>query len=76
MSPTGANYDIIRSTLKLPLSGYRDLNNGQYYNQGLNGYYWSSSPNSSYSHIADFYSGGGLIANINLRGGRVLRALH
>lgn len=58
------------------IAGNRNWNNGQYYNQGSNGYYWSSSPNSTNSYNANFNSGGGNIANNNNRGnGFSLRCL-
>lgn len=46
-------------TIFLPASGYR--NNGDLYNHGSYGYYWSSSlgtSNTGYAYYLDFYSGG------------------
>lgn len=67
-APSGTQYDTIRSTLKLPLAGYRNWNTGQYYDQGMIGYYWSSTPTTTFSYHAYFTSGGGGIAYVNLRG--------
>jgi len=53
--------------LKLNLAGYRGYSNGQYFNQGSYGFYWSSTPNGTFSYIATFHSGGGNIATSNLR---------
>ena len=50
------------------LAGYRYWSNGQYYLQGTYGYYWSSSPTTTYSYYAYFSAGGGGIANGNIRG--------
>ena len=58
----------INEGFKPEFAGYRSWNNGQYYLQGTNGYYWSSSPNSTYSYVAGFYSGGGVIAKGPNRG--------
>ena len=63
----GGTYDTIRSTLKLPLSGYRNWAAGTYGSQGSGGYYWSSSPNGSNSPAANFTPGGGTIASNNAR---------
>ena len=68
VSPSGAQYDTIRSTMKLPLAGNRDYNNGQYYYQGTNGSYWSSTPLAFCSYSASFHSGGGTIGCNNYRG--------
>ena len=67
-SPSGTQYDTIRSALKLPLAGYRTYSNGRYYYQGTNGYYWSASPTTSFSYYAGFYSNGGDIATYDGRG--------
>lgn len=62
--------------LKLNHAGYRYYSNGQYYNQGSHGYYWSSTPYSSNSYYANFYSGGGFIAaNVNRAYGFSVRCL-
>jgi len=54
--------------LGLKLAGYRDWDNGLYDYQGTYGYYWSSTPSTSYSYYAYFGSGGGNIASLNNRG--------
>ncbi len=41
----------------LPAAGFRDYSNGSVYYQGTFGYYWSSTPNSSYGYLLSFYSG-------------------
>ena len=46
------------STLKLPLAGPRDYGGGGLYSQGVFGFYWSSSPDSTYAYYLVFYSGG------------------
>ena len=50
------------------LAGLRLWHNGQYYFQGTLGYYWSSSPTTTYSYSATFGAGGGVVANNNSRG--------
>ena len=44
------------SSLKLPLAGYRSYNSAGIYNQGSNGYYWSSSPNGINAYLLSFNS--------------------
>ena len=46
------------STLKLPLAGFRDYGGGGLYFQGVFGFYWSSSPDSTCAYYLVFYSGG------------------
>lgn len=42
---TGMTADTtFRTTLMLPLAGYRDWSSGRYNNQGMHWFYWSSSP--------------------------------
>ncbi len=60
--------EIIEEGIELPLAGLRDWDNGQYYYQGTYGYYWSSTPYTTYSYHANFGSGGGNIANGSYRG--------
>ena len=60
--------DQLFDFLKLNFAGYRYYSNGQYNSQGSYGYYWSSTPVSNYSYNANFYSGGGSIANVYNRG--------
>lgn len=58
--------ELIDSWVKLPFSGYRVTSTGQFSSQGTYGYYWSSSPYSSYlpyAYFANFYVWGGIIAN-------------
>lgn len=42
--------------LNMPKAGSRDRNNGLYYNQGTNGYYWSSSPSATNAFALSFSS--------------------
>lgn len=69
-TPAGVQYDVLRSVLKLPLAGLRFGSNGQYYYQGIGGYYWSTSPNGARSRDAYFSStiGSSNIDDPNLRG--------
>ena len=60
-------YDRTRCAVDMPLSGRRSWGNGAYYGQGTGGYYWSSSPDGTYSYYAYFFVGGGSIANYNDR---------
>lgn len=60
--------DKLFAFLKLNFAGYREYSNGQFNLQGSSGYYWSSTPNGTYSYYAYFYSGGGGIAIGNNRG--------
>ena len=46
------------SSLKLPLAGNRHSGGGGLGSQGSYGYYWSSSPVSTYAYYLFFYSGG------------------
>ena len=48
--------------LQVPAAGYRNNDSGQLNNVGSNGYYWSSSPNSSSSNNA---------GNLNFNSGNV-----
>lgn len=73
-SVTSTNDDdemvLLRSTIRIPFSGYRNHSGGSFGSQGSNGCYWSSSPNSSglqYAYYAYFNSGGGNIAYNNSR---------
>lgn len=50
------------------VAGNRNWLNGLYFNQGTDGYYWSSTPNTTNSYNANFNAGGGNIANNNNRG--------
>ena len=61
--PYWDDWEKLSKELNMPMSGYRNRKNGQYYGQGTYGYYWSSSPNSQYSYYANFNSGGGVIIN-------------
>jgi hypothetical protein len=47
---------FIRETLKLNLSGNRNFSNASYYDQGTFGFYWSSSPYSTYAYNVDISS--------------------
>jgi len=58
---------IIDAGIQIPLAGYRLWSNGQYYSQGSNASYWSSSPYGVGSSNASLYSGGGNIANASTR---------
>ena len=60
-------YDRIVCTMKFPFAGLRYSTDGQYYNQGTFGYYWSSSPFSSNAYDAAFWSGAGNVADVNRR---------
>jgi uncharacterized protein (TIGR02145 family) len=55
------------STLKLPLAGYRGYGGGGLYDQGVNGYYWSSSPASTNAYDLYFSSGGVTPASLDAR---------
>ncbi len=44
------NDTTIVSTLKLSLAGYRNIGSSAYYSQGVYGFYWASSPNSTYGY--------------------------
>ncbi len=44
------NDTSLRTTLKLPLAGYRNYADGVFYNQSSYGYYWTASPNGSYGY--------------------------
>ena len=48
-------------------AGNRNYNNGALNNQGSNGYYWSSSPNSTYAYNLNFNSTNVNPANNNNR---------
>lgn len=67
ISPSGANLNTIRSTMKIPLAGYRNWSDGRYNNQGANGYYWSSNPSGSSAYYTTFSSGAGNIAGSDYR---------
>ncbi|MBC7498700.1 hypothetical protein H7170_03600 [Candidatus Gracilibacteria bacterium] len=42
------------TTLQIPLSGTRDFSTSTLYNQGSFGYYWSSTPYSTYARNVSF----------------------
>lgn len=64
------------TTLFLPASGYRSVNNGLLYYQGANAYYWSTTPVGNYAHSMYFYQDLLSPANINNRGyGMALRCV-
>jgi uncharacterized protein (TIGR02145 family) len=46
--------NLIRITLKLPLSGFRYSSDGSFINQMIFGYYWTSSPNNTNAYNAKF----------------------
>jgi len=50
------NDTSVATSLKLPLSGYRDRSTAGYYNQGSYGSYWSSSPYGIYGYIVGISS--------------------
>jgi hypothetical protein len=39
--------ETFMSELRLPMAGQKNWNNGNMYNQGTDGYYWSSSPSGA-----------------------------
>jgi uncharacterized protein (TIGR02145 family) len=47
----------VATTLFLPASGYRSSGNGFLYNQGSNGYYWSTSVSGTNAYNLSFSSG-------------------
>lgn len=53
---TTGDVTTLRTTLKLPMPGYRNYSDGSMYNQGTFGFYWSSSPNSTLGYILGFDS--------------------
>ncbi len=53
----GANWNLFRDTLKLPLAGLRDYDSASSVNvQGSYGYYWSSTPNGQYARTLLFFA--------------------
>jgi uncharacterized protein (TIGR02145 family) len=44
---TEATPNLFRTTLKMPLDGYRALTSGSYGSVATNGYYWSATPSST-----------------------------
>jgi len=57
---------LISTKLRLPFAGYRNRDNGYYYNQSTRAYYWSSSPSSTYSYNLNFTND----SNINPAGNK------
>jgi uncharacterized protein (TIGR02145 family) len=56
---TGVNGRVFGSganSIFLPAAGYRFYYDGSLYDQSNSGYYWSSTPNESYSSYAYFLS--------------------
>ena len=49
---------MANSSLKIPTAGYRVYFDGALSSQGSFGYYWSSSPNSTYAYLLFFGSAG------------------
>lgn len=65
----GQKYDLsVPEVLKIKLAGSRYWNNGQYYDQGTYGSYWSSSPFSTGTYGVYFSSGGGKFVHSYNRG--------
>jgi uncharacterized protein (TIGR02145 family) len=56
-----------RYDLKLPRAGRRNRNNGNVNSQGSYGYYWSSSPYSTYGFRMRFYGSNVYPASSNYR---------
>lgn len=50
------NTDTFNSALKLPAAGHCERINGLLYNQGTNGYYWSSTVGGTTARALHFYS--------------------
>jgi len=60
-TPSTSNYTsgmYFGNSLFLPAAGSRDNSNGALNDRGSNGYYWSSTYNSTSAYILYFYSGG------------------
>ena len=53
---TTEDITTLRTTLKLPMPGYRTFSDGSMGIQGADGLYWSSSPVSTYGYSLDFLS--------------------
>ena len=60
------NLGKFRDDLLLPFAGYRGIYNASIYNQGSNGYYWSSSPHTSYADDSYYLYFNSSQININL----------
>lgn len=68
--------EMIDAGWMFPLAGYRYWSGGQYYYQGIYGYYWSSSPYGAYSYSAHFTSVDGSLAyRDNRENGFILRCV-
>ncbi len=66
-APTDCRQAAYNTNLKLPTAGYRNRSDGALNNQGSNGNYWSSSPNSANAYNLNFNSTGVNPANNNNR---------
>jgi hypothetical protein len=69
------NLKKVGDYLYLPAAGYRSSNDGSLYYRGSNGYYWSSSAQSSTGYYADFYSGDRLVNNAKRPHGHSVRCV-
>lgn len=64
---TYGNIANLPTILKMPYVGYRNYSAGSLVGQGGDGYYWSSSPNSTASHVLSFLSTTVIPTNISTR---------
>ena len=66
----GKNHHLKKETnysTFLPAAGYRSSSNGQLYDSGINGFYWSATAYGDFSFSLTFTSGHVLPANYNYR---------
>jgi len=56
-------YNRLRCAMMIPLSGTRSSMDGSWFYQGVNSYYWSSSPINTPAYFAQFQVDNGNIAN-------------